>query len=181
MTPDGSFAITVPQGSLSQTYVFRLRPPSASESRPFEAGFVMIGHLYNIEALDSAGNLVRPIRFSPSASVCMTYTAQDLAAAGGDPGNFRIRFFDDTLGRWMDLQSLTLDSANSKVCAPLEHLTLFALFAKAPNILPTTGSEIDTAWTPPLTVALVLIGGLVWFAIRRRAVIARFLTAINLK
>jgi hypothetical protein len=122
----------------------------------------MVDHAWVVEIVDGAGNVISPVNFSLPARVCIKYTADDLAAAGGDPNNFHIRFYNATTGLWEDLTPLTVDTANKTVCAPVTHLTLFALFAKAPAALPVTGASEGLDLRLALLAVALLGLGLVW-------------------
>jgi uncharacterized repeat protein (TIGR01451 family) len=91
--------------------------------------FRFLGHSTHVTIKDAAGNPVT--QFNPPFNICFRYAQSELDAVGGNPGNFLLQIFRD--GAWQMLSTTPEgDPSNQvlgRVCAPVDHLTLFALFA----------------------------------------------------
>ena len=168
----GSTTATVPAGALPSGYTLVVYPPPAGSPIPPAApGTVLVGDLLYAEVHDAQGNIVNQFTPSTPFSLCMTYTSDQLAQAGGDANNFRIRYFDTAANAWNDVGPTSVDAGNSRVCVNVAHLTLFGLFALTPSSLPVTGGEMDSgSWWLVAAAAMVLVaGGLVLSYSRRQA------------
>jgi hypothetical protein len=139
------------------------------------AGETFIGPLADIRLLDTSGNLIAKPAFANPIEICYIYTPVELARIGSDPSRLIIEFFDSATSSWTALPT-TLDVANSRVCAAVSHLTMFALAAPAPtptpqpvpSELPRTGTP--TAPTPGGWIALLIGAALAaGLALRLRA------------
>lgn len=168
-SPNGDFSFTYPAGSLPGGNFIRLRLPSPNEQHPAEACYSKINHEFIVELVDAAGNLVTPPSMSPPATITIKYTADDLNAAGGNPNNFVIGYWNTTTNKWEYLSPTTVNVTNMTVSAPTSHMGLFALFAKVPCVLPVTGAVADMTPAALLSTAFALAAGLVWLVRKRRA------------
>ena len=141
---------------------------------PAQSAFRYLGHSTEVTICDAAGAAVT--QFVQQIKVCFRYTQPELDAVGGDPADFLLQVLRD--GEWQALDTRPEGSlSHPGVCAPVDHLTLFALFARDgatldasaavgsdstlvfPTHLPETGAP-PGGW--PLVVVglwLVLAGG----------------------
>ena len=96
---------------------------------------------------DAGGTSVT--QFSTHLNICFRYSQPELDAVGGDPANFIIQTFHQ--GTWQTLPTTPESNPNAsvlgQVCAPVNHLTLFALFVDnsvnlTENGQPNTPQEI---------------------------------------
>jgi hypothetical protein len=145
--------------------------PSLGASLPTPGAFRYLGHSTDVVIKDAAGMPVT--QFNPSLKICFRYTQTELDAVGGQANNFLIQTLGD--GTWEALpttpESDPSPSVRGRVCAPVDHLTLFALFAKdggeqgnplaSVEYLPETGSQATTPWSQ-VSSRLVMIGGMVF-------------------
>jgi hypothetical protein len=88
-------------------------------------------------------------QFNPPLKICFRYTQAELTAVGGDPSQFLLQTYRS--GAWESLTTTLEGDPSSAVlgraCAMVDHLTLFALFAKGGNEIPAevgaaTGSNL---------------------------------------
>jgi parallel beta-helix repeat protein len=139
--------------------------------------FRYLGHSTDVTIEDAAGMPVS--QFNPPLTICFRYQQPQLDDVGGDPANFLIQTFHN--GTW---ESLTTTPAGDpspsvlgRVCAPVEHLTLFALFARegatpakvasadnslaSVKYLPETGVQAVSHWPEVVlgVLAIVVVGG----------------------
>jgi hypothetical protein len=167
-TPSGT--VSVGAGALPAGYTVVVYPPAIGSLIPPAApGTVLVGDLLVIEVHDANGNLVTPFNLNPPLTVCMLYNADQLNQAGGDPNNFRIRYFDPATAQWVDAGPSTVDMATSQVCTQVSHLSLFSLFARTPGVLPVTGGEPADNTAFLFLGAALLSLGLAFIGARRLA------------
>ncbi len=79
-----------------------------------------------------------PTPFNPEAMVCYRYTTEDVLRAGGHVNNLFLATYSG--GKWQKL-STAVDTANSRLMAPVEHFSLFGVFSALPQQLPVTGAD----------------------------------------
>jgi hypothetical protein len=91
------------------------------------SNFRYMGHSTEVSIKDAAG--VAITSFAQPIKVCFRYTQPELDAVGGDLADFLIQVF--RTGTWEALDTKADSSLRYPgVCAPVSHLTLFALFAR---------------------------------------------------
>jgi hypothetical protein len=122
---------------------------------------------------DANGQPIASPAFVHPISLCFNYSADDLAILG-DPAAFAIEFFNTGTRQWDRLQS-TLDSANSRVCTTLPHLSLYARAARVPvpGALPRTGTPGDpglSIWVWALLALGLGLGLSIWARKSQRVV-----------
>jgi hypothetical protein len=122
-------------------------------------------------------------RFNPPLKICFRYTQSELDRVNDDPTNFLIQTFQN--GAWESLPTTPegdpSPSVLGRVCAPVDHLTLFALFNRGepvPEAVELEGSLAEVKFLPETGMSPVgswggLIGGLVvgivmWVVLRRK-------------
>lgn len=81
-------------------------------------------------ALDENGNEI--VTLSQPSTITVRYSDADVAAAGGDPKNLVLAYWDETAGRWKVLKT-TVDTANMTLSASTTHLSTWAVLAKSPS------------------------------------------------
>jgi hypothetical protein len=105
--------------------------------------FRFLGHSTEVEVRDAGG--APATQFSPPLKICFRYTQAELDAVGGDASQFLIQTYRN--GTWESLTTAPEGDPISQVlgraCAPVGHLTLFALFAKDGSNIPAT--EVGSA------------------------------------
>jgi len=102
-------------------------PPDLGKPLPAPSTFRYLGHSTDVTVKDAAG--VAITSFAQPIKVCFHYTQPELDAVGGDAADFLIQTFQD--GQWEALDTAPDSSLTyPAVCAPVSHLTLFALFAR---------------------------------------------------
>jgi hypothetical protein len=150
--------------------------PSLGTPLPIPSTLRYLGHSTDVVIKDAAGMPVT--QFNPSLKICFRYTQTELDAVGGKASDFLIQTLRN--GNWESLPTNPASDPSptvlGRVCAPVDHLTLFALFvqdgqtapAEANNplapvkYLPETGVQPVSLWGLRLNGALVTIGGAVF-------------------
>ena len=68
-------------------------------------------------------------------TICVEYTQDELDAAGGDPQQLRLAYYNETRGEWIALETF-LDTDSGVVCTEVNHLSNWAIVALEPSSLP---------------------------------------------
>jgi hypothetical protein len=93
-----------------------------------------------VEVKDAGGSPVT--QFKPPLKICFRYTQSELDAVGGDVTQFLIQTYRN--GAWESLATTPEGDPSPAVlgrtCAPVDHLTLFALFARDGGETPATAA-----------------------------------------
>ena len=115
-----------------------------------------------------AQNLGQPVLRSPGSPVCsgkdatvrVTYSADDFAAAGGDASQLKLSYYDAAQNAWVIL-STQVDSSSTTLTATTNHLSVWAVMVSSSTTGGTAAEaapEATTTKSPlPLTVILVAI------------------------
>lgn len=152
--------ISVPTGAMLANSIINIDPVQQPPCPATPTGYVFLDHCFSIKFTGPDGNPLTS--FNKPIYDCMDYVPDDVAAAGGDPANLLIGFF--VSGQW-ELVKPDVDTANSKVCASIDHsFTFQALFTKQPT-LPVTGAKNDPTYLFSLMLmsfAGIAIAGGVW-------------------
>jgi hypothetical protein len=154
------WSIFVSGSAFTSTGTLEIQVLAASSSQAPNSGDIFFGPHADVTLFDSAGNRIAHPTFTNPIDLCYTYTA-DEAAQAGDAANLVIQTFDTSSSQWI-AQPTRLDAANSRVCASLTHLSLFAVAARVPvpGTLPVTGGGEAGALILWLGVAIILaLGG----------------------
>ena len=166
------WSLTIAPGDLNAAATFELKLINAAASQPANAGERFFGPHIELTFFDATGQLIAHPTFAQPLDLCYNYSAADLAPIG-DPALFAIELFNTTTQQWERLQT-TLDTANSRVCTTLPHLSLYAVAARVPvpGSLPRTGAADDTAparWAWGLLALGVGAGASLWARRAQRA------------
>ena len=88
----------------------------------------MIGDTcFVIMALDDSGNEI--VTLSQASIITVKYSEADVAAAGGDPKNLVLAYWDEAAGQWKALKT-TVDTADMTLSASTTHLSTWAVLAR---------------------------------------------------
>jgi hypothetical protein len=124
---------------------------SLGQPLPAPSAVRYLTHSTEVMIKDAAG--VPVTQFAAPIEVCFHYTPPEVALVSGDPTHFLIQTYRN--GRWESLPTAPDSSLlYPGVCAPVDHLTLFALFAQdepaaaapadVPLFLPETGGTTES-------------------------------------
>ena len=112
-SPDGRYSVSFPQGSVLADVVVTLQPYPTNQLGPAPSGAKLGATTFEISGL--AGLL------NKDATVNATYSADDLAAAGGDASQLKLSYYDATQGGWVILptqvntQDMTLTTTTNQL------------------------------------------------------------------
>jgi hypothetical protein len=155
--------------------------PSLGEPLPVPSTFRYLGHSTEVTINDAEGMPLT--QFNPPLKVCFRYTQAELDTIGGDPDQFLIQTF--RAGNWESLPTVPEDDPGAailgRVCVPVDHLTLFALFAEGEDsdsisgvkYLPETGNRSGIMWSSLiekiiLGIVVILFGTVLVYGLYKR-------------
>ncbi len=139
----GTTTVAIPPSTVPEGSTLRVAPPAPGSAPQTGSAFKLLTEPINIEIVDNTGANLGT--FNTPLTICMKYTDADLLAAGGNVSNFVIQTAQIG-GTWRQLPT-TVDQTAKKVCATVDHLTLFALTTSVPTTLPATAREFSA---PPI-------------------------------
>jgi internalin A len=105
--------------------VENIAPPSdRSTLQGFKAG----NTYFVIEITDASGNPV--VTLSQPITITVKYSQEDVDAAGGDPNNLVLAYYDEAAGEWKTLDTM-VNTSDKILSATTTHLSTWAVLAKA--------------------------------------------------
>ena len=144
-SPDGRYLVSFPQGAVLGDVVVSLGPYPANQLQPAPSGAKLGVTSFEITGL--AGLL------NKDATLNITYSADDLAAAGGDASQLKLSYWDETQRQWVILPT-QVNTQDMTLTATTNHLGVWAVM-----ISPSTneGSPAATPTKAPIPVAFSII------------------------
>lgn len=112
-SPDGRYSVSFPQGSVLSDVVVILKPYSLDKLSKAPSGAKLGATSFEVTGLSGL--------LSKDATVRVTYSADDLAAAGGDASQLKLAYFDAAKGAWVILptqvntQDMTLTTTANRM------------------------------------------------------------------
>lgn len=121
--------------------------------------------VFDLDALTAGGESVQP---GEPVTLSFELTPETLAAAGGNPDNVRLAFFDEDADRWQDV---SCNASGTTLSCTLPHFSLWALYAVTeapagpPAAVPVPADTgMGTTTSEGGSAALMLIGGVMAIA-----------------
>ena len=154
-SPDGRYSVVFPQGAVLGDVVVVLKPYSRDNLHPAPEGARLGATCFEIMGL--SGLLNR------DATVRVTYSADDLAAAGGDASRLKLSYWDTAQGKWVILPT-QLITQNMKLTATTNHLGIWAILVSSPKTtIPATETPLPSMLdVVALIVAAIISGCVIW-------------------
>ncbi|HUK39273.1 MAG TPA: hypothetical protein VLV30_09180 [Methanomicrobiales archaeon] len=156
-SPDGRFSVSFPQGSVLSDVTVTLKPFAKENLRPAPAGDALGTTCFEITGL--AGLL------NKDATLRVTYSTDDLAAAGQDPSRLRLAYWDTTQNGWQVLAT-QLDTQHTTLTASTNHLSVWAVMVTSGGGSPS-GTKTPLPVIVDLVALVIAIGGLSYLGRRR--------------
>ena len=151
ISSDRKVTVTVPAGAVDKSTTVVIETPLEIPSSP--GGFSLGSTVVAIEATSESG--VRVEGLLVPVKICLLYTADELAEAGGDPSRLYAGYYDAELATWRVLESEAIPE-DFQVCATTEHWSLWATFMEHKR-LPVWVIVIAIAGGVALGIALVAL------------------------
>ncbi|MBN1993696.1 MAG: choice-of-anchor D domain-containing protein [Anaerolineae bacterium] len=147
--------VIVPPGAAPNAVPGTWCQAAVGQPLPMPGTFRYLQHSTEVTVKDAAGQPVT--QFAAPLKICFRYTPAELALINNDPARFLIQVFRN--GQWEALPTAPESGLlQPGVCALVDHLTLFALFAQADSpaangsspggvkYLPETGEQPLSPW-----------------------------------
>jgi hypothetical protein len=115
--------------------------------------------------------LVYPAAFDPPLEICVSYT-EDQAAEAGGPDNLSVVYWDEELEQWIPLDNRRHDAELSQVCGDISFLPANNIFAItcviSPTAVPVTGHGLDSGNSLTVLVFIAALAGIAIVGMRRQ-------------
>jgi len=144
-SPDGRYSVSFPQGAVLANVIVTLGPYPRDQLSKAPDGAKLGATSFAITGL--AGLL------NKDATVSVTYSADDLAAAGGDASQLKLAYYDSAQGAWVILPT-QVNTQDLSLTATANHLGVWAVMVSSstsPAGMPTKASPL------PMVLSLVAI------------------------
>ena len=130
VSPDGRYSVLFPQGSVLGDVVVTLKPYSRDKLQPAPVGATTGATSFEISGLSGL--------LSKDATVRVTYSADDLAAAGGDPSKLKLSYYNTVKGEWTMLPT-QVNTQDMTLTTTTNHLSVWAVMisSSAATTVPT--------------------------------------------
>lgn len=145
-SPDGRYSIMFPQGAVLGDAVVTLKPYTRDQLPSAPAGATLGATCFEITGLSGL--------LSKDATVQVKYSADDLAAAGGDASHLKLTYYDAAQNAWVILPT-QVDTGSTTLTATTNHLSVWAVMVSSST---TGGSSAPqaTATKSPLSLTVIL-------------------------
>jgi len=147
-SPDGRISISFPQGSVLSDVIVTLKPYSNDKLHPAPSGAKLGATCFEVAGL--AGLL------SKDATVTVSYSADDLAAAGGDASLLKLSYYDAAKSAWVILPTQA-DTGSKKLTATTNHMGIFTIMVSSSAGAESASNGIGGISLPILLLGVVLI------------------------
>ncbi len=157
-SPDGRFSVSFPQGAVTDTVVVTMKPYPLNQLHPAPSGAKLGTTCFEIAGL--AGLL------SEDATVKVTYSADDLAAAGGDASQLKLSYYAAGQNQWVILPT-QVNTQDMTLTTTTNHLSVWAVMvssstsAGAPAGAPTKASFPAVLSIVAIAATATIFGGMV--------------------
>jgi hypothetical protein len=162
-TGDGRIAADFPSGAISSASTVTIKEVSAAEVAESPKGFKVGNTCFTMEAKGVDGNTI--VSLSQPVTITVKYTDEDVAAAGGDPNNLVLAYYDEGSGQWVTLDT-TVNTEEMTVSATTTHFSQWAILGKS---VASSGGFAVWAWVVIAAGAVAVLGGLA-YVVRARMV-----------
>jgi hypothetical protein len=149
-SPDGRYSVSFPQGAVLGDAVVTLKPYSNDKLQAAPADAKRGATSFEITGL--SGLLGR------DATVRVTYSADDLAAAGGDATLLKLSYYDPARGAWVILPT-QVNTGSTTLTTTTNHLSVWAVMVSSSATGGTAPGPAPAAppTQSPVPLAVVLV------------------------
>ncbi|MFA4850491.1 MAG: hypothetical protein WC626_12255 [Methanoregula sp.] len=146
-SPDGRYSATFPQGSVLGEVNIVLKPYSQEKLQAAPGGAKLGTTSFEIAGLSGL--------LSKDATIKVTYSADDLAAAGGDASKLKLAYFDAAQTAWVILPT-KVDTASTTLTAPTNHMGVWAVMVSSSTTSSSSAAAGATTTKSPLPLCAIL-------------------------
>ena len=151
-SPDGRYSVSFPQGAVLGDAVVTLKPYSRANLQPAPTGANLGASCFEITGLNGL--------LSKAATVRVIYSADDLAAAGGDTSQLELSYYDPAQGAWVLLPT-QVDTQAATLTSTTNHLSVWAvMITGSSSVIAETTSGAGPMNAPtqaPVPVTIILL------------------------
>jgi PKD repeat protein len=130
-TADGQISAEFPSGAVAGTAMVTIQKTAASLLPDMPEGFKIGDTCFVIMALDDSGSEI--VTLSQPTTVTVKYSEADVVAAGGDPENLVLAYWDEAAGEWKILDT-RVDIAEMTLTASTTHLSTWAVMVAPASV-----------------------------------------------
>lgn len=158
-SPDGRYSVLFPQGAVLGDVVVTLKPYAKDKLQAAPANAKLGATCFEITGLSGLLN--------KDATIIVKYSADDLAAAGGDASQLKLSYWDAAQSKWAILPT-QVDAGSKKLTATTNHMGIWAVIVSSST---SAGSPVGASTTAPLPAVLsivaiaataIIVSGTVW-------------------
>jgi len=161
-SPDGRYSILFPQGAVLGDVAVTLKPVDRAKLPGAPADAKLGTTCFEITGLSGL--------LGKDATVTVTYSADDLAAAGGDASRLRLAYFDAAQNAWVVLPTQA-DTGSTKLTAGTNHMGVFTVMVSSSGTESPAGGSGESALPLPPVLSMIAIAAAAIIAgktVRRR-------------
>ena len=147
-TEDSRVSLEFPEDAVGSNATVTIQPTSCTDAPD---GFRLGDTCFSITVEADGEELTELEQY---VTICVEYTQDEIDAAGGDPRQLRLAYYDEAADEWVVLAT-TLDTESGVVCADVNHFSNWAIVALAPSSLPP--------WWALIAASSLLIGSVLVF------------------
>ncbi len=130
-TADGQISTDFPSGAVTSTAVVTIQSMEGCQLPDVPQGFKIGNTCFVIMALDEDGNEI--VTLSQPTTITVKYSEADVVAAGGDPENLVLAYWDEAAGEWKILDT-RVDTAEMTLTASTTHLSTWAVMVAPASV-----------------------------------------------
>ena len=135
---DGAQITLPPTGAASSGNVqVEIKP---TVEAPAQAGTDVVSTVYDVTIHDAAGNKVTAL--TKEAEIVIPYSEAELKAQGVSEDALVPSYFDEKSSTWVGLDKCTIDKTRNVAICRVDHLTRFAITARANNTPPDAPTDV---------------------------------------
>ena len=158
-SPDGGISVMFPQGAVLSDVVVTLKPYTMDKSHPAPSGAKLGTTSFEVAGL--AGLL------SKDATIKVKYSADDLAAAGGDASQLKLAYFDAGQNVWVILPT-QVNTQDMTLTTTTNHMGIWAVMVSSSTSGSASSGEPTQAPLPAvlsmiaIAATAIIVSGKVW-------------------
>jgi hypothetical protein len=148
-SPDGRYSISFPLGAVLGDAVVTLKPYSHDKLPSAPADASLGATCFEITGLSGL--------LSKDATVTVTYSADDLTAAGGDTSKLKLSYYDAVQNSWVILPT-QVDAGKTTLTTTTNHLSVWAVMVSSstPDGTASEATPAATATKSPVPLTVIL-------------------------
>lgn len=132
--------LVLPPSSAASTGNVRVEIKPTVEA-PTQAGTDVVSTVYDVTVRDTGGKEVTTL--NSKAELVLPYDEEELKAQGVTEDEIVPSYYDEATGTWVEIDDYTIDKERNVVIVKVDHLTRFAITAKADTTPPDAPTGVS--------------------------------------